>query len=61
MGDTDALARDTGPGRPHESWYRDERTGRAGLLWPDSATSFRDRLATFTGVSYEHLRQRRHG
>jgi hypothetical protein len=37
------------------SWYRDERTGRVTLLWPDSATSFRDRLATFTPVSYEHL------
>jgi hypothetical protein len=42
------------------SWYRDERTGRVTLLWPDSATSFRDRLATFAAVSYEHLHQRRH-
>jgi cation diffusion facilitator CzcD-associated flavoprotein CzcO len=41
------------------SWYRDERTGRVTLLWPDSATSFRDRLATFAPLSYEHLRQRR--
>jgi hypothetical protein len=37
------------------SWYRDERTGRVTLLWPDSATSFRDRLATFVPASYEHL------
>jgi cation diffusion facilitator CzcD-associated flavoprotein CzcO len=42
------------------SWYRDERTGRVTLLWPDSATSFRDRLATFAPASYEHLQQRRH-
>jgi cation diffusion facilitator CzcD-associated flavoprotein CzcO len=39
------------------SWYRDERTGRVTLLWPDSATSFRDRLATFVPASYEHLRR----
>jgi cation diffusion facilitator CzcD-associated flavoprotein CzcO len=39
------------------SWYRDERTGRVTLLWPDSATSFRDRLATFAPASYEHLRR----
>ena len=38
----------------------DERTGRVTLLWPDSATSFRDRLATFAAVSYEHLYQRGH-
>jgi cation diffusion facilitator CzcD-associated flavoprotein CzcO len=41
------------------SWYRDERTGRVTLLWPDSATSFGDRLATFNPSSYEHLRRRR--
>ncbi|HEY6494856.1 MAG TPA: NAD(P)/FAD-dependent oxidoreductase [Trebonia sp.] len=40
------------------SWYRDERTGRVTLLWPDSATSFRERLATFASSSYEHLRRR---
>ena len=39
------------------SWYRDERSGRVTLLWPDSATSFRDRLATFAPASYEHLRR----
>jgi cation diffusion facilitator CzcD-associated flavoprotein CzcO len=39
------------------SWYRDERTGRVALLWPDSAESFRDRLATFVPASYEHLRR----
>jgi len=38
------------------SWYRDERTGRVTLLWPNSAESFRDRLATFAPASYEHLR-----
>ncbi|MGH3281225.1 MAG: flavin-containing monooxygenase [Trebonia sp.] len=42
------------------SWYRDERTGRVTLLWPDSATSFRDRLATFAPASYEHLRRPHH-
>lgn len=41
------------------SWYRDERTGRVTLLWPNSAESFRDRLATFAPASYEHLRRRR--
>ena len=41
------------------SWYLDERTGRVALLWPDSATSFRDRLATFVPASYEHLRRPR--
>ena len=39
------------------SWYRDEETGRVTLLWPDSATSFRDRLASFTPAYYEHLRR----
>ena len=29
------------------SWYRDERTGRLALLWPGSATSFRERGAVF--------------
>ena len=62
MRDIDTMARDTVWVQGGcTSWYRDERTGRVTLLWPDSATSFRDRLATFTGVSYEHLRQRRHG
>jgi cation diffusion facilitator CzcD-associated flavoprotein CzcO len=42
------------------SWYRDERTGRVTLLWPDSATSFRDRLATFVPASYEHLHRPTH-
>jgi cation diffusion facilitator CzcD-associated flavoprotein CzcO len=37
------------------SWYRDERTGRVTLLWPDSATAFRERLATFVPSSYRHL------
>jgi cation diffusion facilitator CzcD-associated flavoprotein CzcO len=39
------------------SWYRDEETGRVTLLWPDSATSFRDRLASFVPDYYEHLRR----
>jgi cation diffusion facilitator CzcD-associated flavoprotein CzcO len=29
------------------SWYRDEETGRLTLLWPGTATSFRDRNGTF--------------
>jgi cation diffusion facilitator CzcD-associated flavoprotein CzcO len=37
------------------SWYRDEQTGRVTLLWPDSATSFRERLAAFVPSQYEHL------
>jgi cation diffusion facilitator CzcD-associated flavoprotein CzcO len=41
------------------SWYRDERTGRVTLLWPDSATSFGERLATFAPVDYQHLHRRR--
>ena len=41
------------------SWYRDEQTGRVTLLWPDSATSFRERLATFIPAQYEHLSRRR--
>lgn len=61
MRDIDTMARDTVWVQGGcTSWYRDERTGRVTLLWPDSATSFRDRLATFTGISYEHLHQRRH-
>lgn len=57
--DIDEMARDTVWVRGGcTSWYRDERTGRVTLLWPDSATSFRDRLATFVPASYEHLRRR---
>jgi len=60
MRDIDTMARDTVWVQGGcTSWYRDERTGRVTLLWPDSATSFRDRLATFTDVSYERLHQRR--
>ena len=60
MRDIDEMAQDTVWVRGGcTSWYRDERTGRVALLWPDSATSFRDRLATFVPVSYEHLHQRR--
>ena len=56
MRDIDKMAQDTVwvQGRC-TSWYRDERTGRVTLLWPDSATSFRDRLATFVPASHEHL------
>lgn len=56
MRDIDRMARDTVWVQGGcTSWYRDERTGRVTLLWPDSATSFRDRLATFAPGSYEHL------
>jgi cation diffusion facilitator CzcD-associated flavoprotein CzcO len=59
MRDIDEMARDTVWVQGGcTSWYRDERTGRVTLLWPDSATSFRDRLATFVPDSYEHLRRR---
>ena len=58
MRDIDAMARDTVWVQGGcTSWYRDERTGRLTLLYPGSATSFRDRLATFTPDSYEHLRR----
>jgi cation diffusion facilitator CzcD-associated flavoprotein CzcO len=60
MRDIDEMARDTVWVQGGcTSWYRDERTGRVTLLWPDSATSFRDRLATFAPDSYEHLRRDR--
>jgi cation diffusion facilitator CzcD-associated flavoprotein CzcO len=56
MRDIDTMAQDTVWVKGGcTSWYRDERTGRVTLLWPDSATSFRDRLATFVPGSYEHL------
>ena len=41
------------------SWYRDERTGRVTLLWPNSAVSFGERLATFVPAEYEHLSRTR--
>jgi cation diffusion facilitator CzcD-associated flavoprotein CzcO len=57
--DIDEMARDTVWVQGGcTSWYRDEQTGRVTLLWPDSATSFRDRLATFVPASYEHLHLR---
>lgn len=60
MRDIDTMAQDTVWVQGGcTSWYRDERTGRVTLLWPDSATSFRDRLATFAPASYEHLRRAR--
>lgn len=59
MSDIDAMARDTVWTRGGcTSWYRDERTGRVTLLWPASATSFAQRLATFSPAEYEHLYQR---
>jgi len=62
MRDIDEMARDTVWVQGGcTSWYRDERTGRVTLLWPDSAKSFRDRLATFTPGSYEHLHRRPSG
>jgi len=58
--DIDELARDTVWVKGGcTSWYRDEVTGRLTLLWPDSATSFGERLATFSPSSYEHLARRR--
>ena len=58
MRDIDRRAQDTVWTRGGcTSWYRDEQTGRVTLLWPDSATSFRDRLATFVPAAYEHLRR----
>jgi cation diffusion facilitator CzcD-associated flavoprotein CzcO len=58
--DIDEMARDTVWVQGGcTSWYRDERTGRVTLLWPDSATSFRERLAAFTPDLYEHLRRPR--
>jgi cation diffusion facilitator CzcD-associated flavoprotein CzcO len=60
MRDIDKMAKDTVWVKGGcTSWYRDERTGRVTLLWPNSAESFRDRLATFVPASYEHLRRRR--
>ncbi|MCL2585464.1 MAG: NAD(P)/FAD-dependent oxidoreductase [Streptosporangiales bacterium] len=59
MNDIDAMARDTVWTRGGcTSWYRDERTGRVTLLWPASATSFAERLATFAPAEYEHLDSR---
>jgi cation diffusion facilitator CzcD-associated flavoprotein CzcO len=58
MSDIDEMAQDTVWVQGGcTSWYRDEETGRVTLLWPDSATSFRERLATFAPASYEHLRR----
>ncbi len=49
----DELARDTVWTRGGcTNWYRDERTGRLTLLWPDSATSFRQQNATFDITAY---------
>jgi cation diffusion facilitator CzcD-associated flavoprotein CzcO len=36
------------------SWYVDERSGRLTLLWPDSASSFRERNGTFDLGPYVH-------
>jgi hypothetical protein len=61
MSDIDKMAQDTVWVQGGcTSWYRDERTGRVTLLWPDSATSFGERLATFVPSQYEHLSRRRH-
>lgn len=58
MRDIDEMARDTVWTQGGcTSWYRDERTGRVTLLWPNSAESFGQRLATFAPSSYEHLRR----
>ena len=58
MRDIDEMARDTVWVKGGcTSWYRDERTGRVTLLWPNSARSFGERLATFAPASYQHLRR----
>ncbi len=57
--DIDGMAHDTVWTRGGcTSWYRDERSGRVTLLWPSSATSFGERLATFMPESYVHLHRR---
>ena len=59
MSDIDEMARDTVWTQGGcTSWYRDEQTGRVTLLWPDSAESFGERLATFAPAAYEHLGKR---
>jgi hypothetical protein len=61
MSDIDKMAQDTVWVQGGcTSWYRDERTGRVTLLWPDSATSFGERLARFVPSQYEHLSRSRH-
>lgn len=58
MRDIDEMARDTVWTRGGcTSWYRDEETGRVTLLWPASATSFAQRLATFVPADYTPLRR----
>lgn len=53
--EVDAMARDTVWLRGGcESWYVDESSGRLTLLWPGTATSFRERNATFDPVAYGH-------
>ena len=36
-----------------DSWYLDPRSGRLTLLWPGSATAFRERNGTFDPAPYE--------
>jgi cation diffusion facilitator CzcD-associated flavoprotein CzcO len=36
-----------------DSWYLDPRSGRLTLLWPDTATAFRERNGTFDPAPYE--------
>ncbi len=36
------------------SWYRDEASGRLTLLWPGTATSFRERNGTFDPAPFRH-------
>jgi cation diffusion facilitator CzcD-associated flavoprotein CzcO len=60
MSDIDKMAQDTVWVQGGcTSWYRDERTGRVTLLWPDSAASFGERLAAFVPSQHEHLSRRR--
>ena len=36
-----------------DSWYLDPRSGRLTLLWPGSATAFRERSGTVDPAPYE--------
>lgn len=47
----DAMSRETVWLGCH-SWYRDSKTGRLTLLWPDSATAFRKQNGTFDPEPY---------
>ena len=42
------------------SWYRDEASGRLTLLWPGTATSFRERHGVFDVASFMRRQSERH-